>query len=57
MASWQGEFQHKNGRRMVFTPSLLQNPAVIKNGEIYAKVKNINIVSGYSDQHGYLAGV
>jgi hypothetical protein len=51
MASWHGEFS------MVFTPSLLQNPAVIKNGEINAEVKNINIVSGYSDQHGYLAGV
>jgi len=28
-----------------------------QNGETYAKVKNINIVSGYSDQHGRLAGV
>jgi hypothetical protein len=40
-----------------FFPSLPQNPVVIKNGEIYAKVKNINMVSGYSDQHGHLAGV
>jgi hypothetical protein len=40
---------------MGIIPSLPQNPAVIKNGEIYAKDKNL--VSGYFDQHGHLAGV
>ena len=40
MASWQGEFQHHNGRSMVFTPFML-SPAVINYGEIYAKVKKI----------------
>jgi hypothetical protein len=55
MASWQGGFQYNNGMSIVFTHLLLQNPAVIKHGEIYAK--NKDIVSGHSDKHGYLAGV
>jgi hypothetical protein len=57
MASWQGEIQHQNGRSKGYglRPSLPQNPAVIKNGEIYAKDKNI--VSGDSDQHDHLARV
>jgi hypothetical protein len=57
MASWQEEFKHQNGRSKDYglRPSLLQNPAVIKNGEIYAKDKNI--VSGDSDKHGHLAGI
>ena len=32
----RGNFNIKMVGSMVFTPSLLQNPAVIKNGEIYA---------------------
>lgn len=48
-------FKKMNGRAIAFTPLLPQKPAVIRNGEIYAK--DCHIMSGYSDQHGHLDGV
>jgi hypothetical protein len=51
----RGNFNIKNGSLIVIYPFTAAEPAVIKNGEIYAKDKNT--VSGYSGQHGHMAGL